>query len=188
MSLLRASGLRCHLRSLQVSQVVQRSILAPRARHYSDESVQDSSQPSEPPKDVGQQTEPLVWDPASNLINRQGWHPSSLKTNYSSIGPKPGPVSISKEVLNALRTRKPILGLETAIYTHGFPKPDNHQLALEMEAVVRDLGVVPATIGILDGEIHIGMTEEQLKRITDSAGEPHTHKISRRDIAYHIAS
>ncbi|KAK6505006.1 hypothetical protein TWF481_006938 [Arthrobotrys musiformis] len=188
MSLLRASGLRCHLRSLQVSQVVQRSILAPQARHYSDESVQDSSQPSEPPKDVGQKTEPLVWDPACNLINRQGWHAASLKTNYSNIGPKPGPVSISKEVLNALRTRKPILGLETAIYTHGFPKPDNHQLALEMEAVVRDLGVVPATIGILDGEIHIGMTEEQLKRITDSAGEPHTHKISRRDIAYHIAS
>ena len=91
---------------------------------------------------------------------------------------------VSPEVNDALQTRKPVVALETTIYTHGFPYPDNVALALDLESIVRRNGGVPATIGILDGVARVGMTTEQLRDITASAGKPETMKVSRRDIPY----
>lgn len=91
---------------------------------------------------------------------------------------------ISPEVTEALQSRKPIVALETTIYTHGFPYPDNVALALDLESIVRRNGGVPATIGILDGVARVGMTTEQLRMITASAGKPETMKVSRRDLPY----
>ena len=91
---------------------------------------------------------------------------------------------LSPEVDDALYNRKPVVALETTIYTHGFPYPDNVALALDLESIVRRNGGVPATIGILEGVARVGMSTEELRRITASAGKPETMKVSRRDLPY----
>ncbi|RDW85171.1 hypothetical protein BP6252_02761 [Coleophoma cylindrospora] len=93
-------------------------------------------------------------------------------------------LKISPEVQHALKTFKPVVALETTIYTHGFPHPDNTALALQLESVVRANGGVPATIGILDGKAHVGLTSDEILRITEAAGDKATMKISRRDLPY----
>ncbi|KAK6360516.1 hypothetical protein TWF730_006657 [Orbilia blumenaviensis] len=173
MSLLRASGLRCHIRPLRISQVARRSSPVSLSRLYSDDAAASSSPADELEKNMCRFHKSL---PRKEIP----------KIYFNSVAP--GLVSISEDVLAAMKERKPILGLETAIYTHGFPKPDNYNLALEMEETVRENGAVPATIGILNGKIFVGMTNEQLKELTESAGSETTHKISRRDIAYHLGS
>ncbi|EOD48525.1 hypothetical protein UCRNP2_4736 [Neofusicoccum parvum UCRNP2] len=93
---------------------------------------------------------------------------------------------ISDEVKEALHgaKKKPVVALETTIYTHGFPYPDNVALASHLESVVRTMGGVPATIGILDGVARVGLDPEELIRIAASAGKEDTLKVSRRDLAY----
>lgn len=93
-------------------------------------------------------------------------------------------LTLSKEVHAARDAGLPIVGLETTIYTHGFPYPDNVKLALDLEQIVRDNGGVPATIGVLDGQIRVGMTTNELTTLASSAGKPETMKVSRRDIPY----
>lgn len=66
----------------------------------------------------------------------------------------------------------------------GFPYPENVALASLLESVVRVNGGVPATIGILDGVARIGLDPEELIRLTESAGQPTTLKLSRRDLSY----
>jgi pseudouridylate synthase len=74
----------------------------------------------------------------------------------------------------------PLVALESTVITHGLPRPQNLALARDMERVVRENGATPATIAILDGEVHVGLTESELKRL---ANEEHVRKISRRDFA-----
>ncbi|KIN04704.1 hypothetical protein OIDMADRAFT_142545 [Oidiodendron maius Zn] len=93
---------------------------------------------------------------------------------------------ISHEVLDAIHTNKPVVALETTIYTHGFPYPDNVALALELEAIVRSNGGIPATIGILEGIARVGLSSEELVALASTAGKPETMKVSRRDIPYII--
>lgn len=93
---------------------------------------------------------------------------------------------VSEEVIEAQNTNKPVVALETTIYTHGFPYPDNVALALELETIVRRGGAIPATIGILDGIARVGLSTEELVALTSSAGKPETMKVSRRDIPYAI--
>lgn len=84
----------------------------------------------------------------------------------------------------ALNSKKPVVALETTIYTHGFPYPDNIALASHLESVVRINGGVPATIGIIDGVARVGMSPEELIQLTSSAGHENTLKISRRDLGF----
>ncbi|KAF1979731.1 hypothetical protein BU23DRAFT_548929 [Bimuria novae-zelandiae CBS 107.79] len=91
---------------------------------------------------------------------------------------------VSEEVREALHAKKPVVALETTIYTHGFPYPENVALASLLESVVRVNGGVPATIGILDGVARVGMDPEELIRLTESAGKSTTLKLSRRDLSY----
>ncbi|KAL5114399.1 hypothetical protein ACEQ8H_007709 [Pleosporales sp. CAS-2024a] len=91
---------------------------------------------------------------------------------------------VSEEVREALHSKKPVVALETTIYTHGFPYPDNVALASLLESLVRTNGGVPATIGILDGVARVGMDPEELIRLTSSAGQATTLKLSRRDLSY----
>jgi Indigoidine synthase A like protein len=95
-------------------------------------------------------------------------------------------LTISPEVKEARRNKKPIVALETAIYTHGFPYPDNVALASHLESVVRLNGGVPATIGILHGVARIGLTPEELIELASAAGKKETMKVSRRDLPYII--
>ena len=72
-------------------------------------------------------------------------------------------LSFSKEVQKALQEGKPLLALESTIITHGLPKPQNLELALELEAITREHGVTPATIALIKGEIKVGIERNELE-------------------------
>ncbi|KAI1501716.1 Indigoidine synthase A like protein-domain-containing protein [Biscogniauxia marginata] len=82
---------------------------------------------------------------------------------------------VSEEVTDALATNKPVVALETTIYTHGALGDD-----LDLEGVVRRHGGVPAVVGILDGRPTVGLLPEEVARMVE--GSP--KKASRRDLAY----
>jgi pseudouridine-5'-phosphate glycosidase len=79
-----------------------------------------------------------------------------------------------------LYQRSPTVALESTVITHGLPRPQNLQLARDMERVVRENGATPATVAILDGKVHVGLTDAELERL---ANETNVRKISRRDFA-----
>ncbi len=91
----------------------------------------------------------------------------------------------SPEVAEALKAGKPIVALESTIISHGLPRPSNLTVAREVEEIVRSKGAVPATIAILDGIVHIGLTDEQL---VDIANRDDIAKASSRDLAIIAAS
>ena len=87
-------------------------------------------------------------------------------------------LKLSPEVANALATGKPVVALESTIISHGLPRPRNLEAAKEFEQILRDKGVVPATIAILDGVPRIGLDEEGVQRIANED----LSKASVRDI------
>ncbi|KAJ5506102.1 Pseudouridine-5'-phosphate glycosidase [Penicillium expansum] len=91
---------------------------------------------------------------------------------------------VSEEVRDAVATGKPVVSLETTIYTHGFPYPDNLALAALLESVVRANGGVPATIGILGGVAKVGLSTEELIELASTAQDKSALKVSRRDLGY----
>ncbi|KAL8836234.1 MAG: hypothetical protein Q9170_003011 [Blastenia crenularia] len=102
----------------------------------------------------------------------------------STVASKSPFLQISDEIQEAIHSKKPVVALETTIYTHGFPSPQNAALASHLESTVRLNGGIPATIGVLNGVAHVGFSEEELVELTASAGKPDTKKVSRRDIGY----
>ena len=86
----------------------------------------------------------------------------------------------SEEVLTAIREKKPLVGLETAVITHGLPYPTNIDLAQAMEEVIREEGAVPATVGVLGGKAQIGMNRDDLLLL---AQDREVIKVSRRDFS-----
>jgi pseudouridine-5'-phosphate glycosidase len=74
----------------------------------------------------------------------------------------------------------PLVALESTVITHGLPRPQNLELAREMERVIRENGATPATVAVLDGIVHIGLSDVDLDRL---ANEENIRKISRRDFA-----
>ena len=86
----------------------------------------------------------------------------------------------SEEVLHALEEKKPLVGLETAVVTHGLPSPTNVELAQAMENIIRQEGAIPATVGVLGGKPQIGMNQEDIQLL---AQDRDVIKISRRDFA-----
>lgn len=87
-------------------------------------------------------------------------------------------LKLSPEVADALATGKPVVALESTIISHGLPRPRNLEAAKEFEQILRDKGVVPATIAILDGVSRIGLDEEGVQRIANED----LAKASVRDI------
>jgi pseudouridine-5'-phosphate glycosidase len=90
--------------------------------------------------------------------------------------------NIAPEVRIALDLGAPIVALESTVITHGLPRPQNLELARDMEKQVRDSGATPATIALLDGQIRIGLSDRELVQLAD-AGEESTLKVSHRDFA-----
>jgi pseudouridine-5'-phosphate glycosidase len=88
---------------------------------------------------------------------------------------------ISHDVEEALRKGLPVVALESTIISHGMPYPENLSTAMAVEKVVMDAGATPATIAILDGVIHIGLSQTTL---TQFAQTKHIRKVSQRDLAY----
>ncbi|MCC7119745.1 MAG: pseudouridine-5'-phosphate glycosidase [Anaerolineales bacterium] len=89
-------------------------------------------------------------------------------------------LSLSPAVNRALNSGAPVVALESTVITHGLPKPQNLELAREMEAQVTAHGATPATIALLDGKIRVGLTDEELVRLSE-ADSP--LKVSHRDFA-----
>jgi pseudouridine-5'-phosphate glycosidase len=88
--------------------------------------------------------------------------------------------SVAPEVKIALDLGAPIVALESTVITHGLPRPQNLQLAREMEKQVRGFGATPATVALLDGKIHIGISDGELVRLSDAES---ALKVSHRDFA-----
>jgi pseudouridine-5'-phosphate glycosidase len=86
----------------------------------------------------------------------------------------------SPELVKALNIYAPIVALESTVLTHGLPRPQNLQLARNMERTIRDEGATPATIGFLDGKLYIGLEDPQLDRL---ANEDHALKVGPRDFS-----
>jgi pseudouridylate synthase len=80
---------------------------------------------------------------------------------------------------------RPIVALETTIVTHGMPYPQNLETARNVERIVRESGAIPATIGVLDGNIHVGLDDAQLERL---ARAKNVRKLSRADLPYALAA
>lgn len=91
----------------------------------------------------------------------------------------------SAEVSAAQAAGAPIVALESTIITHGMPYPQNLAVARQVEDTVREAGAVPATIAVLEGNLHIGLDPAQLEMLAKSKG---VAKLSRADIAACIAT
>ena len=87
-------------------------------------------------------------------------------------------VVVADEVRTALDEGSPVVALETTLVAHGFPAPEGVEVALESDAAVRATGAVPATIGVLDGRIRVGLDAAELARFTSDA-----RKAGPRDLA-----
>jgi pseudouridine-5'-phosphate glycosidase len=91
-----------------------------------------------------------------------------------------GVIRYGDEVRQALSEHRPVVALESTIISHGLPRPRNLEVARQIEQTVRAQGVVPATIGMIAGEIVIGLDDQQLFRLANSDD---VHKLSVRDLA-----
>ena len=89
-------------------------------------------------------------------------------------------VLIAQEVADALTAGKSVVALESTIITHGLPRPKNLEVGLEIEEAVRKKGSVPATIAMLDGDIHVGLTATAFEQV---AMREDSVKASVRDLA-----
>ncbi len=87
---------------------------------------------------------------------------------------------LSSEISRALNLSTPIVALESTVITHGLPRPQNLELARDMEAEIRKGGTTPATIAVLNGEIRIGLSDEELVRLSEAESPL---KVSHRDFA-----
>jgi pseudouridine-5'-phosphate glycosidase len=91
---------------------------------------------------------------------------------------------LSHEVKAALNDGASIVALESTVISHGLPRPVNLETALRLEEIVRSRGAVPATIAILEGRLHVGLSDEQLELLANRGG---IRKISRRDLPVAVA-
>ena len=87
-------------------------------------------------------------------------------------------IEVSVEVAEALASRAPVVALETTLVAHGFPPGEGVEVGLEAERRVRKGGAVPATVGVLDGAVRVGLSEAELERFTREA-----RKVGPRDLA-----
>jgi pseudouridine-5'-phosphate glycosidase len=87
-------------------------------------------------------------------------------------------IRIADEVREALADGRGVVALETTLVAHGFPPGEGVEVGLASEAAVRESGAVPATVGVLDGEVVVGLTEAELARFDASA-----RKLGPRDLA-----
>jgi pseudouridine-5'-phosphate glycosidase len=98
-------------------------------------------------------------------------------------GVPPLPLSVSPDVAAALHEGRPVVALESTIISHGLPRPRNLAAARDFEQILRDRGVTPATIAVLDGVLKVGLTDEELVRVA----EEDIVKLSVRDLPVVVA-
>lgn len=94
-------------------------------------------------------------------------------------------LSLSDEVQIALQAQRPVVALESTVIAHGLPYPANIEVAQAMEATIRAEGAIPATVGIFEGKIRIGLSLDEITRLGTAE---HALKVSRRDLAVALAT
>src|SRR6266496_277875 len=94
-------------------------------------------------------------------------------------------LKLSDELQTALQEHRPVVALESTVIAHGLPYPANVEVALAMEAAIRNEGAVPATVGIHDGKIVIGLNRDEIERLGIAQD---VLKVSRRDLAVALAT
>ncbi|KAK2842501.1 hypothetical protein Q5P01_012701 [Channa striata] len=114
---------------------------------------------------------------ASTLILRRGTYQSTWCKKDSLFRVHPS-------VSQALAEKKPVVALESTIITHGMPYPHNLSTAKEVEAIVRAEGATPATVAVIEGKVHVGLSSEELDCLASSKSSV---KVSRRDLPYVIS-
>jgi len=87
-------------------------------------------------------------------------------------------IQIAREVADALGRRAPVVALETTLVAHGFPPDEGIAVGLESERRIREAGATPATVGVLDGAVRVGLAPGELERFTREA-----RKVGPRDLA-----
>ncbi|WP_099823457.1 pseudouridine-5'-phosphate glycosidase [Oceaniglobus indicus] len=95
------------------------------------------------------------------------------------------PLRFSEEVAAARKEGAPIVALESTIITHGMPYPQNVETAMLVEETLRRGGAVPATIAVMDGRLHIGLSKDELTQLGQAES---VAKLSRADLAACIAT
>jgi pseudouridine-5'-phosphate glycosidase len=90
----------------------------------------------------------------------------------------------SSEVESALAANKPVVALESTVIAHGLPRPRNLETAQRLEQIVREEGCLPATIAVLNGQLTIGLSDEQIRFIAES---DQINKVSIRDLPIAVA-
>jgi pseudouridine-5'-phosphate glycosidase len=96
-----------------------------------------------------------------------------------------GPCVFSDQVAHAIARGAPVVALETTVVTHGLPHPAGVAAALEMEEVIRQGGATPATIGVLDGVLRVGLTRAELGEL---AAAPGVEKVNLSNLAATLAA
>src|SRR3974390_3063086 len=94
-------------------------------------------------------------------------------------------LKLSDEIQTALQAHRPAVALESTVIAHGLPYPSNVEVAQAMEAAIRNEGAVPATVGIHDGKIVIGLNQDEIERLGTALD---VLKVSRRDLAVALAT
>jgi pseudouridine-5'-phosphate glycosidase len=92
---------------------------------------------------------------------------------------------VAPAVAAALAAGRPVVALETTLVTHGLPRPEGLAVAAELERIVTEAGATPATIGILDGELHVGLDAAALARL---AATPDVAKVNPGNLAAVLAT
>ncbi len=95
------------------------------------------------------------------------------------------PFVVSEEVATAIREGRGVVALETTIVVHGLPAPANLEVALQCDQAVRSGGSIPATIGVLNGKVIVGLSMKELEQLAEPSRN--ASKLSTRDIAIAIA-
>ena len=96
----------------------------------------------------------------------------------------PPQLRIHPDIETALQQGRAVVALESTLITHGFPRPENVEIARAIENAVREKGAVPATIAVLSGEITVGLSAQQLDYL---GAAQHVRKCSRRDLPIVVA-
>ena len=92
---------------------------------------------------------------------------------------------VAAEVAAAVAAGRPVVALETTLVTHGLPQPEGVRVAAALEDAVRAHGAIPATIGILDGTVRVGITRPELERLAAAA---HPVKVNLGNFAAEVAA
>jgi pseudouridylate synthase len=93
-------------------------------------------------------------------------------------------IEIAPDVAAALANNRAMVALESTVIAHGLPRPTNLETAQRLEQIVRETGAVPATVGILDGKLKVGLSANEIRML---AGEDGIRKVSTRDLPIAVA-